>query len=533
MKSLNSRGNQPGRAEVLDALALLLNSDNLKRAPAQQKILRYIVQRTLDGEASNLKAYTIAVEALGRKDGFDPGTDPIVRVQAMRLRRILSDYYENEGASGLVRILLPTGRYVPEFSYRPLPAKDIGNDASPDAESGDLDGAPVISLVFVQSATLAPYGAQMAASLIATVEDAITRFGFIHWTESLSRIQGATKESVRADFVVRINLDAPEPGQGVVFAFQVWETDSESVICQERFFLSAPDSLDTAVRQFCTMVLGHPGCIHRYNLTRLLSGKAFQPRYEIKLRYLDVVRTFGDQARENALRQLLESQLQYDFGFTYGYAFLSHLLYRQALTYPAGHSYDELMLRALHLSLRATELSQNNSFTYATLYWIADIRGDKAIASAALRTALRLNPYDDDIQLTHGCRLICSGQPAYGVELIERSMCPDVPYPGRNLVFLALGKFLLGDTEAAAQYGMRVPSDAQADHQSMPGAFIISAIAGHADGGNQGAASADAMRRALARSGLDLSQFLRRIISHDPSRHMIEQAFEAASRNTL
>src|ERR1044072_8595836 len=62
-----------------------------------------------------IKGYTIAVEALGRAENFDPQADPIVRVEAMRLRRALTRYYENGGKHDPVVIALPLGNYVPMF----------------------------------------------------------------------------------------------------------------------------------------------------------------------------------------------------------------------------------------------------------------------------------------------------------------------------------------------------------------------------------------------------------------------------------
>ncbi|MEH0071550.1 hypothetical protein V6L77_16495 [Pannonibacter sp. Pt2-lr] len=62
-----------------------------------------------------LKGYTIATQALGRDDSFNPATDPIVRVEAARLRKRLEDYYEGTGHNDPVRIIIPKGSYQPGF----------------------------------------------------------------------------------------------------------------------------------------------------------------------------------------------------------------------------------------------------------------------------------------------------------------------------------------------------------------------------------------------------------------------------------
>ena len=96
-------------------LARILKSPDFAAAPQLSVFLEYIVGRKLAGEELSLKAYTIATEALGRDANFDPQTDPIVRVQARRLRQSLLLYYAGQGAGEPLRIVLPVGGYAPEF----------------------------------------------------------------------------------------------------------------------------------------------------------------------------------------------------------------------------------------------------------------------------------------------------------------------------------------------------------------------------------------------------------------------------------
>ena len=76
------------------------------------------MERKLEGRAGEIKEFVIAVEVLGRTSSFDSKTDPIVRVEAGRLRDRLRSYYEDEGEADVVLISLPKGGYVPEFSER-------------------------------------------------------------------------------------------------------------------------------------------------------------------------------------------------------------------------------------------------------------------------------------------------------------------------------------------------------------------------------------------------------------------------------
>ena len=88
----------------------------MQSAPAVSCVLSWSAQ--LDGRGGEIKEFVIAVEVLGRTSSFDSKSDPIVRVEAGRLRDRLSSYYEAEGEADLVLISLPKGGYVPEFSER-------------------------------------------------------------------------------------------------------------------------------------------------------------------------------------------------------------------------------------------------------------------------------------------------------------------------------------------------------------------------------------------------------------------------------
>ena len=104
-----------GSAAVLGALEQVLAGRAFQGAGRSGALLRFLIERTLAGQADQLKEYTVGAEALGRGAAFDPRSDSIVRVEVSRLRGRLDLYYATEGASDPVRILVPKGSYVPTF----------------------------------------------------------------------------------------------------------------------------------------------------------------------------------------------------------------------------------------------------------------------------------------------------------------------------------------------------------------------------------------------------------------------------------
>ena len=96
-----------------DELERILSSETFKRSERARELLSYLVAREQLGEAELLKGYAIAVDVFGKDSEFDSSTDAVVRVQAGRLRELLTQYYAAEGRRDPIRLVIPRGSYVP------------------------------------------------------------------------------------------------------------------------------------------------------------------------------------------------------------------------------------------------------------------------------------------------------------------------------------------------------------------------------------------------------------------------------------
>src|ERR1700756_282932 len=88
------------------------------RSVRMARFLRFAVDHALLGRADDLKEYVIGVEVFDRSGDYDPRVDPIVRVEARRLRAKLKAYYEGDGAADPVIIEFLSGSYAPRISHR-------------------------------------------------------------------------------------------------------------------------------------------------------------------------------------------------------------------------------------------------------------------------------------------------------------------------------------------------------------------------------------------------------------------------------
>ena len=107
--------------DVRAELERVLASRGFINAGRLSRLLRHSVEKTLAGQADELKEYSVGIEVFDRDDKYDPRVDSIVRVEAGRLRSRLEEYYGTEGAGDPVRISLPRGAYAAQFELRPNP----------------------------------------------------------------------------------------------------------------------------------------------------------------------------------------------------------------------------------------------------------------------------------------------------------------------------------------------------------------------------------------------------------------------------
>lgn len=139
-ETLESQCPQP--ADIRAALARILARPDFTASEHRRKFLSFIVEETLAGRAQTLKGVTIAQEVFGRDASFDSKSDPVVRLEARRLRRDLDSYYIGLGASDPVRISIPKGGYRPVFEDRRQPpgGRTEHEPIAADAEDRATDG---------------------------------------------------------------------------------------------------------------------------------------------------------------------------------------------------------------------------------------------------------------------------------------------------------------------------------------------------------------------------------------------------------
>src|SRR5262245_24046151 len=94
---------------IRQQLARILASTTFSQVDRLKRFGAFIVQEAVAGRGDELKEYVVGVQVFGKDQSFDPRTDPIVRVQARRLRARLAQYYQAEGRADEIIVELPKG----------------------------------------------------------------------------------------------------------------------------------------------------------------------------------------------------------------------------------------------------------------------------------------------------------------------------------------------------------------------------------------------------------------------------------------
>jgi TolB-like protein len=94
------------------------SSDEFRKCPQLLRFLRFAVSEALGGRNGGSKERLIGMEVFGRPADYDAGADPVVRVEARRLRRKLAEYYDRDGREDPIEIRVPKGGYLPTFEAR-------------------------------------------------------------------------------------------------------------------------------------------------------------------------------------------------------------------------------------------------------------------------------------------------------------------------------------------------------------------------------------------------------------------------------
>jgi adenylate cyclase len=433
---------------VLAALDELLNDPGFKTSARNKRFLRFVVEETLAGRASRIKSYTIAVDVFGRSAEFDGSIDPIVRIEASRLRAALASYYHNPATSARIEIVILAGSYVPQFRHARQHTGEAAAARSADASASEaglsyfsssvekpasvvvrplIDPRPPILLVEdVEALTNDGPTRIFAQTLVHALLAALGQFGGITiMPESVARDRTGflNANATRLIYLLAIKVRADHERAHLWWhlshpqTMEICWTASQSVPLRSISEILA----ETTIAEKIALVIGERDGLIKSFYARLISNRP-APGYSSVL--LAERATLAEPPeRRAAILEALEKTVALDPEYAEAWAYLAVTyseLNRNSLKSPQER--QALMIKAMQALRRAALLAPYSATTYYASSVVYRQLGDVPSFEAAVRRAIEVSPLDPKIQTFAGNRFWENGRFDEGVALIRRGI---------------------------------------------------------------------------------------------------------------
>jgi len=459
----------PSPQEVREELETIVASPRFATAGRLPLFLRHVVEAVLAGQSERLKESVLGIEFFQRGNDFDPRLDPIVRVEARRLRARLEAYYAGEGASHSIQIEIPRGAYVPVFReavpvFAPVdPALSAALNGVDLTAGNAADEAATLS---VSGAEAAPPGVTVkrsriwlfvAAASLLTVA-AIGFWSRQQWAESgqshsvavlpFANLTGDVANDYVGDGMTEELIDALSrlkglhvTSRGVAFQYKGKSMDPREL----GRLLNVHDVLEGSVRQAGERIRVTARLVDAAGGFQIWSGSfdrqskdifdlqreiaesiagalrvplgvrgqsALSPRYTSNMEVYDLYlksRALMNVYTEGSLLHavdLLNEAVRLDPGYAPAHASLANLY--TLLAYYRATPSEETWGRALTEANRALQIDANLSEAHSALGFVQGWRQHEWVAAEReFQRALALNPDSADAHLLHavGCLL--------------------------------------------------------------------------------------------------------------------------------
>jgi len=505
----------PTPEEVREHLQALLARKEFNVSERNRRFLSYVVEETLEGRADRIKAYNIALAAFDRGEDFDPLNDPIVRIEAGRLRRALEHYYLTKGRADRLRIAIPKGSYAASFTYADAdPVTPV--DSHPGAETQVAPADPAIvytprwswkarasiaaGLMFLVGVGaglgywgnsvrdhLSPPPARGLTLIVLPFEDLSpgSRMSFVargmtyEIIANLTRFKDVSVVGPETSFAIGAEggsqkmINALKPDymlSGSIRSDQdtihistilsdardsrtIWSWNAERQLTTHSI-----SSLQDEIANDVADAIGRPYGIVFDRTAESIASKPTKSltSYECVVKFRMYWRHY-DEREHGDVRDCLERTLERDAGYGQAYASLA-LVYIDSVRFGFGR--DEIdfdpLARALELARRAMELEPQSESSYLALssaYWFAR-EVDKSLQIA--ERGLEANPGSSDLQADLGYHYVLLGDWEKGMPLVSAAYERDPAAPTGYRLAAFLYALMHGDYQAALDAALEV-----------------------------------------------------------------------------
>jgi TolB-like protein/tetratricopeptide (TPR) repeat protein len=513
----------PSADDVRAELERVLSNPCFQTSEKRRAFLRFIVEETLSGRADRLKGYTVAVDVFGRDEKFDPQADPVVRLEARRLRRDLDSYYVDAGSHDRVRISIPKGTYVPHFewhevtqlravsggeqatnSYEPQANDDSSASTGSQRSSALPSRSLSITALGVTVAVIAAAGWLLTAGKKTSVlnEDergpsiVVLPFAALSATDDSRYLANGISQELIADlmrfpgfrlytlpisFKNERDLEPAKLGRELRVAYVVSgsvnanageirvatktiDAKSGRVLWGQTYDRPfAPKALIRVQKDLASdiaTVIGQPYGIVGSDVNARLTTPAVSSMQS----YVCVLRAYG--YRRSFLRGefdpvlgCLEQAVRRDPDYSDAWAMLAWLHVDAGRIAYAGYNTQDEYKKALDAANQAVRLAPKSILSLKVLGSVYHYLGRYDESERITRQALAINPYDPETLAQLGWRLAARGKFAEGMPMLKHAIARTVNPPGWYFHLIAIDLYLNGKYRQMLDIAQRADPD--------------------------------------------------------------------------
>ena len=439
---------------VRKELECILDSPEFRNKPMLCGFLNHVVEETLSGRAHEIKGYTVATEVFGRRKDFDPTIDPIVRIQAGRLRRTLESYYSGRGRQDQLRINIGKGSYVPTFSRlipeKPqmeqpqmsvsmlLPEREISQEHT-EVISLPTGTGPSIAVMPLVNLTNDPDQEVLASGLTEELMGELACCHGLQVSVSHSAMQWKGKpvgaRQVKQEIGVKYLLEGSlrKAGQTIKFTLRLIDAATLMQIWGEQYkYDLEPDKMIALQEEIARSVTGRIGGLFGtipQKLSKESRTKAsgdFEA-YDAFLRFSQYLIKLSPEAYAQAFEALeLAQAREPESGVV-----LSMLACLCANEYAfVCPDKAEVFEKAIALANKGVSLEPQNQLVRALLAYVLFVSDKKELFIREVEQSLLLTSISPDVVALLGWTMALYGEWERGLHLLEKGMGLNPFYPG-------------------------------------------------------------------------------------------------------
>ncbi len=454
----------------------ITRSSIFKTSIQMQNFLRYIVHKKLLGQEQLLKQYTIAVEALGQEEDFDPEANPLIRIEAGRLRKKLTEYYAEIGKNDFCVISMPVGRYVPKFEKNENAQAETDDDIKQEvkSESTTIDGwkqscGPRLLVSCFTDHIQNGEGTRLLHYIADNLAFILSRFLLFRLMSSIPNVDKEISTAViksyqdskhKADYILSVNIhDLKDDAYQLVARLIVADTDE--VLWSDSYSLQVNSAVKNQ-QDICNKITATvadllQGVMHVHWARQLLQNdkKNIDERYRVLAYY----RHYSDHLTDESFRtavQVCQHAIEKDAEDV-----IAHIVYceycRQEHVYARGVIKNPLE-KGLKSGQEATRLRPDSHEAHYVLGQMWFHLGFEKLCIIAFEQSRRLSHHNPQITFGYGFHLFFMERWDEAMRYVNQVLESKLSYPDWYHTLPFLNYYRLGQYDEALIEAQQITS---------------------------------------------------------------------------